>query len=86
MVDTVKTAVDRCSKGADPSKVVAELAIEKDMTTLYRESELIAELNRDEIPEDCYKCPKAHLCRGGAKCLTYAVTGNMHGKDINCYL
>lgn len=33
MVDTVKTAVDRCSKGADPSKVVAELAIEKDMTT-----------------------------------------------------
>lgn len=33
MVDTVKTAVDRCGKGADPSKVVAELAIEKDMTT-----------------------------------------------------
>ena len=60
--------------------------LENDMTTLYRESELIAELNRDEIPEDCFKCPKAHLFRGGASCLTYAVTGHMHGKDINCYL
>ena len=58
---------------------------ERDMLTLYRESPLIEELRRGDIPEACKPCPKAHLCRGGAKCLTYAVTGELNAKDINCY-
>ena len=59
--------------------------LERDMLTLYRESPLIKELLREEIPEACKPCPKAHICRGGAKCLTYAVTGKLNEKDINCY-
>ncbi|MBQ3918709.1 MAG: radical SAM protein [Oscillospiraceae bacterium] len=59
--------------------------LEQDMRTLYRESKLIAQLCERNIPEECMPCPKAHLCRGGAKCLTYAVTGRFDGKDINCY-
>jgi radical SAM protein with 4Fe4S-binding SPASM domain len=55
-----------------------------DMLTLYRNSPLIAQLRKEEIPEACTACPKAHLCRGGAKCLTYAVTGKLSGKDVNC--
>ncbi len=59
--------------------------LETDMQTLYAESELIAELRREKIPEDCMRCPKAYLCRGGAKCLTYAVTGSLSARDLNCY-
>ena len=58
--------------------------LENDMLTLYRNSALIKELCRETIPEDCMACPKAHLCRGGARCLTYAVTGRLSGRDINC--
>ena len=58
--------------------------LEADMLTLCRNSPLIAELRQENVPEDCTACPKAHLCRGGAKCLTYAVTGKLSGKDINC--
>ena len=59
--------------------------LEHDILTMYRNSPLIAELCRETIPEECKPCPKAHICRGGAKCLTYAVTGKLDAKDINCY-
>ena len=59
--------------------------LETDMLTLWQNSPLIAELRAHEIPQDCICCPKAEFCRGGAKCLSYAVTGDWHRKDINCY-
>ena len=48
-------------------------------------SEVIEELQKKEIPEECYSCLKASLCRGGAKCLSYALHQNYHRKDENCY-
>ena len=59
--------------------------LENDMTELCEKSKLIKELQEQRIPDDCLSCPHAVLCRGGAKCLTYAVTGDYRGKDINCY-
>ncbi|MBR5372040.1 MAG: radical SAM protein [Oscillospiraceae bacterium] len=59
--------------------------LEQDMLTLYRNSPLIAELRKETIPEACTACPRAHLCRGGAKCLTYAVTGKLCERDLNCW-
>lgn len=56
-----------------------------DMTELCEKSELIRELQEQRIPEECLPCPHAVLCRGGAKCLTYAMTGDYRGKDVNCY-
>ena len=58
---------------------------ESDMLELYRNSPLIKQLKDEVIPQECSPCPRAHLCKGGAKCLTYAVTGSLSGKDINCY-
>ena len=59
--------------------------LEEDMTELCEKSELIHELREQRIPKECLPCPNALLCRGGAKCLTYAVTGDFRNKDINCY-
>ncbi len=58
---------------------------QSDMLTLYQNSSLISELKKETIPTECMPCPIAHLCKGGAKCLTYAVTGSLNSKDINCY-
>ena len=55
------------------------------MTELCEKSEIIHELREQRIPTECLPCPNALLCRGGAKCLTYAVTGDFRNKDINCY-
>ncbi|MDD7515898.1 radical SAM/SPASM domain-containing protein [Ruminococcus flavefaciens] len=59
--------------------------LEEDMSALYEKSELIKELSEQKIPKECLPCPHALLCRGGAKCITYAFTGDFRGRDINCY-
>ena len=59
--------------------------LETDMLTLYQSSPLIRELREQRIPDECLSCVKAELCRGGAKCLTYALTGDYNHKDPNCY-
>ncbi len=60
--------------------------LEEDMISLYENSPLIRELREMRIPEECNRCPKAEKCRGGAKCLSYAMKGVYDIKDINCYL
>lgn len=88
----------RCSAGTELLTVLADGTLlpcrrlplpigncfETDMNVLYENSEIILDLKNSGIPDDCLACPKSEWCRGGAKCLTYAVTGDYHGKDINC--
>lgn len=59
--------------------------LETDMLTLYQNSPLIADLKADRIPDECSSCPRAEMCRGGAKCLSFATKGDYNIKDINCY-
>ena len=59
--------------------------LEKDMSVIYSESTVIKELKDFKFPDECIACPKAELCRGGAKCLSYAITGSYNRKDVNCY-
>ena len=50
--------------------------------------ELLEESKRKFNPEErgeCSGCDKWNMCHGGAKCLTYAVTGDTSRKDINCW-
>ena len=49
-------------------------------------SNLIKDLRKKEIPEDCKSCEHSDRCRGGLKCLTYAITGNYKLKDVGCDL
>lgn len=60
--------------------------LETDIVSLYDNSAIIADLLKNTIPDDCSTCPKSIYCGGGAKCLTYALTGDYHGKDHNCYM
>lgn len=60
--------------------------LEKYILELYNSSELIADLRKKEIPEKCNKCYHASFCRGGAKCLSYALHGDYNRRDENCYL
>lgn len=37
------------------------------------------------MPEECISCKHANICRGGMRCLTYAVTGRTDIRDLHCY-
>ena len=49
-------------------------------------SDLMRELRETRPPEECRLCPKLSLCRGGAKCVTYARTGQLFARDVNCFM
>ena len=64
--------------------IVMGNTLEKTISQLYNESDLIKELKDNEIPKECERCYKSDKCRGGLKCLSYAVHKKLSLKDVNC--
>lgn len=61
--------------------------IETPLAELYNGSELFWKLrNRNLVSKGCEVCFYSHLCRGGLKCLSYAVTGDPFIADPGCWL
>lgn len=58
--------------------------LEKSILDICNTSKIIKYLKKNEVPKECERCYKSDKCRGGLKCLSYAVTGRLCIKDINC--
>lgn len=57
------------------------------LTKLYYESDLFQDLReRNRVSDGCQSCFYSGLCRGGLKCLSYAVTGDPFKADPGCWL
>lgn len=90
----------QCSAGAELLTILADgtllpcrrlpisvgNVLENPILNLYQNSQVIKDLQKKEIPEECNRCLKAEVCRGGAKCLSYALYQDYNRKDENCYL
>lgn len=60
--------------------------LEQDLETLFYNSNVLTTLrNPTKISFGCEECFYSKLCRGGLRCLSYAVTGNPFIKDPGCY-
>lgn len=58
---------------------------ESSLSEIYRENKFLARLRGEEsIPEGCRACFYSKLCRGGLRCLSYAVWGDPFRKDPDC--
>ncbi len=58
-----------------------------DLFDVYKNNSFIKEIkNDDKLDNGCSLCYYKKSCHGGLKCLTYAVEGNINGKDINCWI
>ena len=55
-----------------------------DMTDLYYNHPIIQDLKKRSIPTGCLECKDTNVCRGGLRCLTYALTGSYKIKDTGC--
>ena len=61
--------------------------LETSLIELYDNSDFLHKLrDNSEISETCQKCFHAKFCRGGLKCLSYAVTGNPFKTDPGCWI
>jgi radical SAM protein with 4Fe4S-binding SPASM domain len=62
-------------------------ALETPLAELYYKNDLLRCLrDRSRISEGCEDCCYVRLCRGGLKCLSYAVTGDPFKADPGCWL
>ncbi|MCX7924024.1 MAG: radical SAM protein [Clostridia bacterium] len=67
--------------------IVVGNLMETPLPELYYNSKLLKEL-RDKYKsgDNCSSCFYSKLCRGGLKCLSYAVTGNPFNTDPGCWM
>jgi radical SAM protein with 4Fe4S-binding SPASM domain len=59
---------------------------ESSLTNIYDQSELFQKLRQHEISRGCESCVFNRRCRGGLKCLSYAVYGDPFIADPGCWL
>lgn len=53
------------------------------LSDIYK-TPIMKELSSFIAPRECLNCKEYARCKGGAKCVTYAQTGEWKRKDINC--
>ena len=59
--------------------------IQKDtLKNIYRDNSILQQLRNDKIPSSCNGCEYTEQCRGGAKCIAYAKTGDFTVRDPDC--
>ena len=58
--------------------------LNENMSYLYKNSPLLKQLREDNIPDECRECEHDILCKGGLKCLTWALYGDLNHRDIGC--
>lgn len=53
---------------------------------VYFNSPAFSELRKDYIPKECMQCEYGCICKGGAKCQSYALYGTYNKADPSCFL
>ena len=59
---------------------------EQALQDIYWNAPILNSLRCAPVPAQCTACPHASFCRGGAKCLSYAIRGDFSEKDPGCWL
>jgi len=52
---------------------------------IMEQSEIMKKLALYRIPDGCIACRYKSACRGGGKCVTYAMTGSLNQRDVKCF-
>ena len=55
------------------------------LVDLYYDSELFRALRAHRVSEGCQSCAYSAQCRGGLRCLSFAVTGDPFQGDPGCW-
>lgn len=66
--------------------IVVGNLLKDNMYELYTKNKILKGLRQDTTPDDCKYCDYSNFCKGGLKCLTYALYKDLNHKDIGCDL
>ena len=66
--------------------IVVGNLLKDNMYNLYQNNKILKDLRKNKVPDSCVDCEHAKTCRGGLKCLTYALYKDLNHKDFGCNL
>ncbi len=66
--------------------VIGNIGQEAHLLPMLEENETMKKLAMPVFPKDCEGCRYFYKCGGGARCVSYAQTGRLDIRDVNCYL
>ncbi len=89
-----------CSAGGDMITILADGSVmpcrrlpfvigninQRTLSEILSSSTLMAELDQMHCPTECIGCQYLDRCMGGAKCVTFAATGKLGTRDVNCFI
>lgn len=64
--------------------IVVGNLLKDNMYKLYKNSKVLKNLRNNKVPDECSNCEHSEMCRGGLKCLTYALYKDLNHKDVGC--
>lgn len=64
--------------------IVVGNLLENNMYDLYKNNKILKNLREKKVPDECSNCEHSEMCRGGLKCLTYALYKDLNHRDIGC--
>lgn len=64
--------------------IVVGNLVKDNMLNLYKNNKVLKQLRGEGVPESCKNCEHSHTCRGGLKCLSYALSKDFTIKDVGC--
>lgn len=99
-LSTGRTCRYRCGAGGDLLIFLADGSVmpcrrlpfvigniaDGELSEIIGNSEIMRTLANLRVPQECVRCPHSSRCRGGARCVTYAQTGKLGVKDVNCWI
>ena len=54
------------------------------LVKIMLDNDILKNLRKKKIPDDCVECEHSEMCHGGLKCLTYAMYKDLNHKDYGC--
>ena len=66
--------------------VIGNIGREEHLLPMLEENETMKKLALPVFPKDCEGCRYFYKCGGGARCVSFAQTGRLDIRDVNCYL
>lgn len=64
--------------------IICGNALTDDLEKVYFNSDILRALRKKEIPQECRGCLYKTVCKGGAKCQSYAAFGDFNHGDSAC--
>jgi len=58
---------------------------EKTLTQIYEDNAFVDKLQKTTTIKGCEKCKFSEVCRGGLKCLSFAIHNDAFIKDVGCW-